>query len=159
MSDAAVTGSFVFTPRVAATSVPVLSDALLVTLGLLLVVIAIRTLKGNRGYQKLLSVAVLAGGVLIGGLGAERTIANGGELFITGQNGLSCQEPSGADFNPYSGGTSKVKNGCNVPGTVKATVSGGCLPLNPGTCGELDVGQECVLPYFQDTNGAVAADC
>jgi hypothetical protein len=154
----ATTGSFTFTPGAAAastaTAVPALSDALLVALGLLLVVIAIRTLKANRGYQKFLSIAVLAGGLVIGGLGAETSIATIFD-YTAGEDGISCDEPTTVD--PYQSASCDrvpptLTNGCPVAGSVVNTV--GDCPRGgekiEGNCDVLDPEGVCNLTYCLD---------
>ncbi len=58
-----------------AQAVPALGNGLLIALGILLAVIAYRFSVSNRGVQRMLSVAVLAGGTLLAVWGAERTVA------------------------------------------------------------------------------------
>jgi hypothetical protein len=67
--------SAVIVGPLATSSVPTLSGNLLIVLGLLLAVIAARTLRNNQGAQKLLSILVLGGGLIISGIGVDRTMA------------------------------------------------------------------------------------
>ena len=59
----------------ATTPVPALSDGLLIALGLLLAVIALRTIRQKVVYQKILSFTLLACGLVVGGMGVERSVA------------------------------------------------------------------------------------
>jgi len=57
------------------TPVPALSDGLLIALGVVLAVVALRTIRQKLVYQKVLSVVLLGCGLVIGGMGVERTVA------------------------------------------------------------------------------------
>lgn len=71
-------GSISFAPTSSlgsATAVPTMTDGILIALGLMLVVIALRAFQGQLASQKFLSVLILSGGLLVGGLGVDRTLA------------------------------------------------------------------------------------
>lgn len=69
-------GSVVLGP-VSATAVPTLTPAIMIALGGMLAVIGLRVLRQHGGAQKVVSVALLAGGALVGGFGVDRTLATG----------------------------------------------------------------------------------
>ncbi|MDH4042637.1 MAG: midcut-by-XrtH protein [Gammaproteobacteria bacterium] len=73
VAQASITGSVTVGPYAA--SVPTLSGTMLLVLGLLLAVLALRLLRDQRGAHKLLSWVILGGGLVIGGVGAERAYA------------------------------------------------------------------------------------
>lgn len=141
-------GSFTFEPlAAAANAVPVLGNVLLVVLGLLMVAIAVRAIKVNRGYQKLLCVAVLAGGLLVSGLGAERTLAVIDFNYIAGEGEISCEVASDIMYNPEIGSVTLL-NGCTVPGTVANPEAINCIcgTASSGTCnGTLEPDESCSL--------------
>lgn len=70
------TGGVVLGP-VSATAVPTLTPAIMIALGGMLAVIGLRVLRQHGGAQKVVSVALLAGGALVGGFGVDRTLATG----------------------------------------------------------------------------------
>ncbi len=74
VSNAGTPGGVVLGPA-SATAVPTLSPAILIALGVVLAVIALRVLRNNGGAQKIVSIALLGSGVLVGGFGVERTLA------------------------------------------------------------------------------------
>jgi exosortase sorting signal-containing protein len=134
----------------AATAVPTLSQNLLIALGLLLAVIALRTLQRQQGAKKLLGLVILGSGMAIGGAGIERTIASGTSI----PNGDICtaggKVPYFAQFenqifsnfcpndmvitnyemapNQFCSDLDVSSSGCPV-GTVLAATSGSCTPL------------------------------
>ena len=63
-------------------AVPTLGNALLITLGVVLALIALYTLRRRQG-QKLLSVLLLGGGLVLGGVGVDRSVANGYYIVST----------------------------------------------------------------------------
>jgi hypothetical protein len=128
-------------------AVPVLSNTLLIALGLLLVVVAVRTLHANKGAQKFLSVALMAGGLAIGGFGVDRTIADPVPfVFGTVEGDLPCEDDAEVEYNPRDAGT--VINNCDTPATVTPFIPEfSCYELNDdGDCGELASGDTCNLP-------------
>jgi len=82
-----------------ATSVPTLSGILLIVLGMLLAVIAFRTLPNNEGAQRLLSILVLGGGLIISGVGVDRTLAVPDTLPASG--GVCTQAGPLPSYYPY----------------------------------------------------------
>lgn len=74
VSHAGTPGGVVLGPA-SATAVPTLSPPILIALGVVLAIIALRVLRHNGGAQKIVSVVLLGGGVLLGGFGVERTLA------------------------------------------------------------------------------------
>ena len=120
-------GSISFAPTSllgAATAVPTMTDGLLIALGLMLVVIAVRAVKGQLAYQKFLGVLLLGGGLLVGGLGVDRTMAT--QVPVTPsenectQGGTVALEFSGRSDNKFS-------NGCDAAMTITA-YNLGCGP-------------------------------
>ncbi|TGD74877.1 hypothetical protein E4634_06705 [Mangrovimicrobium sediminis] len=65
----------VATAGAGATAVPTMSASLMIALGLLLAVVALRFLRQKGVAQKMLSLVVLGSGVAIGGLGVQETRA------------------------------------------------------------------------------------
>lgn len=90
----------------AVVAVPTLTDSLLVVLGLLLIVVAVRTLQSQRGAHKLLSVLVLGGGLVVGGVGVERAVAS---ITVTA-SGDVCTADGSIPYDP--GVYSSLGNGC-----------------------------------------------
>jgi len=120
-------GSISFAPTSslgAATAVPAMTDGLLIALGLMLIVIAIRAYQGRLAYQKFLSVLILGGGLLVGGLGVDRTLAT--QVPVTPsenectQGGTVALESSGRSDNKFS-------NACDAAMTITA-YNLGCGP-------------------------------
>lgn len=66
---------------VSATAVPALTPAVLIALGGLLAVIGFRVLQHN-GARKVFSLGLLASGVLVGGLGVEKTVATSARTLM-----------------------------------------------------------------------------
>jgi hypothetical protein len=91
-----------------ANSVPALSGNLLIVLGLLLAVIAVRTLRSNRRAQKLLSILVLGGGLIISGIGVDRTLAVSPTVFATG---AVCNADGPISYSPLVDFT--LQNNCS----------------------------------------------
>jgi len=83
---------------VGSVAVPTMSNSLMIGLGLLLAVIALRVLKQRDDAARVLSVALLGGGLLIGSLGVERSMAT-----FSGVN----TEPGGV----CDGGTQEIVTG------------------------------------------------
>ena len=98
-------------PAVSATPVPTTSDALLVVLGLLLVVVAVRALQSSRGVQKLMSVVVMGGGLVLGGIGVDNTVATVAEYTIPDE-GSPCSGGTLDVGYPGHGGTTLVTSNC-----------------------------------------------
>lgn len=102
---------------VSATAVPAMSNSLLIVLGLLLAVIAFRTLKGRAGYQKALSVVLLGGGLVVGGMGVERTIAT--TSVYAGKGGCESGDTISFDANnPSDNRSVYFYNECKGPVTL-----------------------------------------
>jgi hypothetical protein len=59
----------------AAAAVPTMSSSLMIGLGLLLAIIALRALKQYGGTAKLLCLITFGGGLAVGGIGVERSLA------------------------------------------------------------------------------------
>jgi hypothetical protein len=106
-------------PPISAAPVPTLSGYLLIVLGLLLAVIAFRTLRNNRGAQKILSVLVLGGGLIISGIGVDRTLAT--PQTVSAQ-GAVCN--ADGPINYFPGGSRALQNLCNNSIEIKGFSSG-----------------------------------
>ena len=98
-------------------AVPTMTDGLLIALGMLLAVIAIRALKGQMVHQKILSILLLGGGLLIGGLGVERSFATQVPVVPVADEcevgGTATLESAGRSDNEFT-------NGCDVAMTITA---------------------------------------
>jgi hypothetical protein len=70
-----------------ATAVPAMTPAMLVALGLLLAVIALRVLRQSGVAQRVLSVCLLGTASVLGALGVERSVATG----AIGLSGGDCE--------------------------------------------------------------------
>ncbi len=88
-------------PSAAATAVPTLSSGLTVALGLVLMVVALRFLSQRKAYQKILSVAVLAGGVIVTAVGVDRVQATLPQPVVT----FDSPACSGSNATIFSGFT------------------------------------------------------
>jgi hypothetical protein len=108
-----------------ATSVPALSGNLLIVLGLLLAVIAVRTLRNNRGAQKLLSILVLGGGLIISGIGVDRTLAVSPTVFATG---AVCNADGPISYSPA--GDVTLQNNCSNSIEIKSFSASCSFGLN-----------------------------
>jgi hypothetical protein len=64
-------------PVTPATPVPFMDSSLLIVLGIMLLVISYRFLRQNKTAHKVLSVVLLGGGLAVGGLGVEKSVAVG----------------------------------------------------------------------------------
>ncbi|MFT4521019.1 MAG: hypothetical protein ACI9JM_003430 [Halioglobus sp.] len=151
--QAGTTTAFSITFEVPATAVPALSNPLLIALGLLLVVLAARTLHANKGAQKFLSVALMAGGLAIGGVGVDRAVAQGAVSYIFGPEDRGCEDVESVGYNRLFSGNSVVNN-CDDTATVTAFSNSVCFPINDdGDCGQLAPGASCTLPTANDECG------
>lgn len=139
-----------FTP-VAANPVPALSGYLLIALGLLLSVIAVRTLRNNEGAQKILSIMVLGGGLIISGVGADRTLA-GFENTVTIEGG-DCAASGDIQYNLQDGNTN-LQNSCSNSIEITDFETPFCtLDEESAECkvnGVLLAGDSCSLPLCLD---------
>lgn len=117
-------GSVSYAPGVAA-QVPTMTDGLLITLGLLLMVIAARTFAANRNYQKIASIALLGGGLAVGGLGVERTLAT--QAPVT-PSGSECSNGGSTVIQEVFRSDTQFTNGC--PNVM--TITGYDLPCTEG---------------------------
>jgi hypothetical protein len=130
-------------------AVPLLGDVALLALGVLLIVVALRTLQANKGIQKLFSVALLGAGLVLGGIGGERASALVASGFVIGENpsDLECAGVTDQSFPLYHNDTAIVTNNCQVPGEVTTVYQGAQnCSLSGGDCGTLEVGATCTLP-------------
>jgi hypothetical protein len=132
----------------AATQVPTLSGYLLIVLGLLLAVIAFRTLRSNRGAQKILSILVLGGGLIISGIGVDRTLATAGPIIETAE-GTDCTAGGDIRYGADEGPTNLL-NGCGNSLVISDIYSEDCT-LDTSTAGcqvknVLLAGDSCSLP-------------
>ncbi|GHD23284.1 hypothetical protein GCM10007052_35830 [Halioglobus japonicus] len=95
-----------------AAPIPVMDSVLFIVLGLVLVVIAMRFVQKSKGAQKLLSIAVLGTGLLVGGLGAERTIA-----LIDYEDVFIAPDCDGTDINAPDliSNFYQITNDCSTP--------------------------------------------
>ena len=113
-------------PVVSATPVPTTSDALLMVLALLLIVIAVRALQSAGGIQKVLSLAVLGGGLILGGVSVDNTVADV-PLAIPGE-GMPCEGGETFNYFPFHGGNSTVTNNCEGDLTIDSVTTDECAP-------------------------------
>ena len=104
-------------PPVMATPVPTMTDGLLIALGLLLAVIAIRALKGQLVHQKILSVLLLGGGLLVGGLGVERSFATQVPVVPVANE---CEVGGTAALESAGRSDNKFTNSCEEAMTITA---------------------------------------
>jgi len=147
IAHAGSTTVFDFSLVTAPSNVPVLSDALLVVLGLLMAVIAVRTLRSGGAYQKYLSIVVLAGGLVVGGVGVDRSMATAQTDFIFGgDGGAPCEDATGINY--YN--SPSVTNSCEQPAQIVPRLINEqlerCYDLVGGTCGVLQPNASCTLP-------------
>jgi hypothetical protein len=112
---------------VEAAPVPLASDALLVVLGLLLAVIAWRTFRSSEGAKKLMSLALLGGGLAVGGLGVDYALAT--EKSIPPE-GSDCESGTVFVGSPYHGGDITVENTCDKDVEVKRVNTDGACSLD-----------------------------
>lgn len=95
-------------PAVAA--VPTMSSSLMIGLGLLLAIIAARALKQYGGVTKLLCLVTLGGGLAIGGIGVERSMAT---ISFTDDVGDICEGGTAMVTDVREGGEpSLIENNC-----------------------------------------------
>lgn len=73
----------IFFEPAAFSPVPAMSETMLIALGVLLVVMAMRFMRESKGALKSVVGAVFISGLLMGGYGIDRTLATG-ELTVTG---------------------------------------------------------------------------
>lgn len=109
-----------------ATSVPTLSSSLLIVLGILLAVVAFRTLRSNNNAQKLLSILVMGGGLVLGGFGVDRVIADLGPVTISEG---ACSAETMIPYN--TAGNAEIRalqNDCPGPMEVKGFATPHCPP-------------------------------
>ena len=136
-----------------ATAVPVTSDALLMVLAVLLAVIAIRALQSANGIQKVLSLAVLGGGLILGGVGVENTIA-GIPILEIPDEGVPCDGGESSIYYPFHNGTLLLTNNCEDDLTIDSVTSDGCTPDNiviPNAI--IEAGATEAVPYCSSPEG------
>lgn len=100
----------------AATAVPTMSGNILIALGLIMAVIALRFL-GGRAQQKALSLTILGAGLAIGGLGVQETLATSSIYVSNDECNTGGSQPI-IELGRYSYFT----NQCDVPVTLVSTV-------------------------------------
>ncbi|MFT4518821.1 MAG: hypothetical protein ACI9JM_001206 [Halioglobus sp.] len=113
-------GSISFAPTSslgAATAVPTMTDGILIALGLMLVVIALRAFQGQQASQKFLSVLILGGGLLVGGLGVDRTLATQSPVTPTENE---CTQGGTVALNEGFRSGNKFTNNCPAAMTITA---------------------------------------
>ena len=103
------------------TPVPTLTDNLLIVLGLLLAVVAVRVLRSQRSAQKFLSIVLLGSGLLIGAIGVDRSIAS--VLGVVAMGDV-CTQAGPIDYNPDA--PISLQNGCTVDIEIKSFSSSEC---------------------------------
>ncbi|KZX58620.1 hypothetical protein A3709_18105 [Halioglobus sp. HI00S01] len=136
-----------------AVPVPVMSDLLMVVLGITLVTIAVRVLRKSNIGDKLLGVAVLCTGVAIGGFGARHAEALIEEYLIEDPN---CGSVTEIQYNPYDPTMPPIKNTCGETYEVTEkdeVVPGFCAAIVEGTCSAgtaLETGQTCIPDYIEE---------
>ncbi len=120
----AITSGVSLQPVASAAAVPALGSGLLIVLGLLLAVIAARTLRSDKTAQKLLSVAVLGGGLMLSGLGVDRALAAIAisEAIISGDG---CTNPHVIPYTSDSTDTMLI-NECPNSMKIEGFLVGGC---------------------------------
>ena len=93
----------------ASVNVPTLNGSMLVALGLLLAVIAVRVLRSKQGTHRLLSWLVLGVGLIVGGIGVQRS-----EALTSGSvtaEGAVCAADGPVFYNPL--GDVVLNNACS----------------------------------------------
>lgn len=135
-------GSISFIPT--SVGVPTLSNSMLVVLGVLMAVIAVRVIRSGSGAMNKLAGAILViGGVMSGGYGIDNTLASG-SITVSGS---ACSTGDTLSFPAmYS---NSFSNAC--PNSVSITrIETPCKEPVTGTCkvGRVVASQaSCQLPY------------
>ncbi|QFU74849.1 hypothetical protein EY643_03870 [Halioglobus maricola] len=140
-----------------AVPVPVMDSLLLVVAGLLMVAIAVRFLRSNKNAQKLMSICVLGAGLVITGIGADRTIA---AVTIDYPLAPDC---SGADLSVDALLPGQIVNDCDDPQDIisietETEAGSECLEVivlggNEGTCeagATLGAGESCTTDLYTE---------
>ena len=107
--------------------VPTLSGNLQIALGLLLAVIAFRMLKNQRGAQKLFSLLVLGGGLVISGIGVDRTLAVVDPNLVPAA-GAVCTQAGPLPYNPFEDST--LENQCANAIEIKSIIAPECADFD-----------------------------
>lgn len=106
----------------ASAPIPTLTDNLLIALGLLLAVVAVRVLRSQRSTQKFLSLVLLGSGLLIGAIGVDRSIAGVAGVVAMGD---VCTQAGPIDYNPNA--PISLQNGCTVDIEIRSFSSTECI--------------------------------
>lgn len=115
--------AFVTVGPLATSPVPSMSGYLLIVLGLLLAVIAFRTLRNNPGAHKLLGVLVLGGGLVIGGVGVDQALASPTNVIAEGE---ACTSDNAIGYSANFQHNRGLQNSCNNPIEIKGFSSSDC---------------------------------
>ncbi|QFU74853.1 hypothetical protein EY643_03890 [Halioglobus maricola] len=144
-----------------AVPVPVMDSVLLVAVGLLLMVVAIRFLRNSKATQKIMSIALLGTGLLLGGVGADRTVA---ALYTDVPIAPNCE---GADIVLDGFEPSQVVNDCDTAQdieTINAVITESddeCRVIEvvaEGTCVEgltLEPSETCTADTYNEVDSGV----
>jgi len=122
-----------------ATPVPTVSGYLLIVLGLLLAVIAFRTLRNNQGAHKLLGILVLGGGLIISGIGVDRTIAGNIQNTITVETD-GCTSDADLKYDGSFDVDATLENKCGNPIEIKGFASSDCNRIVGGVLDKTNAG-------------------
>ncbi|QFU74852.1 hypothetical protein EY643_03885 [Halioglobus maricola] len=151
-----------------AVPVPVMDSVMLLAVGLLLMVVAIRFLRHSKASQKIMSIALLGAGLVLGGAGAERTVA---ALYADFPIAPNCE---GVDIVLNGLEPSQVVNDCDTAQDIDTIATditpGGDLcyvvvlaPENEGTCMSgltLEPGASCTADlYTEEATSVPGLDC
>lgn len=109
------------------TPVPALNGNLQIVLGLLLAAIAFRTLQSRRPAQKLLSLLVLGGGLIVSGFGVDRTLALVDPNLVPAA-GAVCTQTGPLPYNPFEDST--LANQCANAIEIKSITAPGCIDFD-----------------------------
>ena len=132
-------GNSIVTVGPLATPVPTASGYLLIVLGLLLAVIAFRTLRNNQGAHKLLGILVLGGGLVISGIGVDRTIAGNIQQTLPVEE-AACTSDTDLQYNSQRDVDVTLENKCGnlieIKGFSTTRCSGSSLDTENAGCKE-----------------------
>jgi hypothetical protein len=137
-----VTGYVSFVPT--NVGVPTLSNSMLVLLGVLMAVIAVRVIRSGSGAMNRLAGAVLViGGVISSGYGIDSTLASGSVTV----SGSACTTGDTRSFPPNYSNT--FFNECSTSVSI-TSIELPCQEPVTGTCkvgGVVGAKNSCLLPY------------
>tara|TARA_R110001599_G_scaffold3596_4_gene19838 strand:- start:20065 stop:20634 length:570 start_codon:yes stop_codon:yes gene_type:complete len=111
VSHAGTPGGVILGPA-SATAVPTLTPSTLIALGVVLAVIALRVLRQNGGAQKIVSIALLGSGALLGGFGVERTLATSAATLADATCETATINVSFGNLRGFNSSENTVNNQC-----------------------------------------------